>query len=92
MVILALVLFTVGAILAALASNFTVLLVGRTIQGIGGGGIISLTEVLITDLVPLRERGTWFGYQSEVWAVGSVTGPIIGGAFAQNVTWRWIFW
>ena len=92
MIILALVLFTVGSILAALARNFIVLLAGHTIQGIGGGGIISLTELLITDLVPLHERGTWFGYQSGVWAVGSVTGPIIGGAFAQNVTWRWIFW
>lgn len=92
MLLSALALFTVGAIIAALATSFTVLLVGRTIQGIGGGGIISLVEVLITDLVPLRERGTWFGYQSAVWALGSVTGPIIGGAFAQNVTWRWIFW
>ncbi|KAI4130802.1 MAG: hypothetical protein LQ347_003249 [Umbilicaria vellea] len=92
MLLLALVFFTAGAIAAALATNFTALLVGRTIQGIGGGGIISLVEVLITDLVPLRERGVWFGYQSGVWALGSVTGPIIGGIFAQNVTWRWIFW
>lgn len=51
-----------------------------------------LTEVLITDLVPLRERGTWFGYQSDIWALGSVTGPIVGGSFTQHVTWRWIFW
>lgn len=53
---------------------------------------MSLTEILITDLVPLRERGKWFGYQSLTWAIGSVTGPLIGGAFAQEVTWRWIFW
>lgn len=71
---------------------FTTLLVGRGIQGVGGGGIMSLTELLITDLVPLRERGMWFGYQSLTWAVGSVTGPLIGGAFAQDTTWRWIFW
>ena len=58
----AVVLFTVGAIVAALAGNVAVLLAGRTIQGVGGGGIISLSEVLITDLVPLRNRGTWFGY------------------------------
>ena len=51
-----------------------------------------LTEVLITDLVPLRERGKWFGFQSFAWAVGSVAGPLIGGAFAQEATWRWIFW
>ena len=88
----AIILFAAGAIIAAVAKNSVVLLAGRSIQGIGGGGIISLSEVLITDLVPLRERGTWFGYQSGVWALGSVTGPIIGGAFAQHTTWRWIFW
>ena len=84
--------FTVGAIVGALAQNVTTLLVGRSIQGVGGGGIISLTEILITDLVPLRERGKWFGFQSLTWALGSVTGPLIGGAFAQEATWRWIFW
>ena len=81
-----------GAIVGALAQSLTSLLVGRSIQGIGGGGILSLTEILITDLVPLRERGNWFGFQSLTWAVGSVTGPLVGGVFAQKVTWRWIFW
>ena len=85
-------LFTVGAIVAAVAHDFTTLLVGRSIQGVGGGGVVSITEILLTDLIPLRERGKWFGLQSLMWAVGSVTGPVIGGAFAQNVTWRWIFW
>lgn len=51
-----------------------------------------LTEVLITDLVPLRERGKWFGFQSLTWALGSVTGPLIGGVFAQKASWRWLFW
>ena len=51
-----------------------------------------LFEILITDLVPLRERGKWFGFQSLTWALGSVTGPLIGGAFAQKASWRWIFW
>ena len=81
-----------GSLIGALAENFTTLLTGRSIQGLGGGGIISLTEILITDLVPLRERGKWFGFQSLTWALGSVTGPLIGGAFAQEATWRWIFW
>lgn len=85
-------LFALGSVVAAVAKNFSVLLAARTIQGVGGGGIISLTEVLITDLVPLRQRGAWFGFQSLTWAVGSVTGPLMGGSFAQNVTWRWIFW
>lgn len=92
LLLLAIALFTVGAIVGALANSFTTLLVGRSIQGIGGGGIISLTEVVITDLVPLRYRGTWFGFQNMTWALGSVTGPLVGGAFAQTVSWRWIFW
>ncbi|KAJ5590773.1 Efflux pump [Penicillium hetheringtonii] len=58
----------------------------------GGGGILSLTEVVITDLVPLRQRGTYFGYGGAVWALGSVTGPIMGGGLAQAASWRWIFW
>lgn len=92
MVLIALVLFTGGAIVAAVAKNFTTMLVGRSIQGSGGGGIMSLTEIIITDLVPLRDRGTWFGYQSGIWAIGSVTGPVIGGAFAATGSWDWIFW
>ena len=66
-------------------------MIGRSIQGVGGGGIISLTEILITDLIPLRERGKWFGFQNLTWALGSVCGPLIGGAFAQK-SWRWIMW
>ncbi len=68
------------------------LLAGRTIQGLGGGGIIALTDVLITDLVPLRERGKWLGVLSMTWAVGTVTGPVIGGALAEKIGWRWLFW
>ncbi|KAG9233168.1 major facilitator superfamily domain-containing protein [Amylocarpus encephaloides] len=84
--------FAVGSIVAAVAKDFTYMLVGRSIQGIGGGGILTLGEILVTDLVPLAARGAWFGYLGAMWALGSVTGPLMGGAFAQNVTWRWIFW
>jgi MFS family permease len=49
--------FLAGSIVAALAQNFTVFLVGRSIQGVGGGGIVSLTELVVVDTVPLRERG-----------------------------------
>ncbi|KAK9235320.1 major facilitator superfamily domain-containing protein [Lipomyces kononenkoae] len=88
----AVVLFTIGACIAGWAKNFSVLIAGRSIQGAGGGGIIAMTEIIITDLIPLRERGKYMGLFSTMWALGSVTGPVIGGAFAQNVTWRWIFW
>ncbi|OCL09428.1 MFS general substrate transporter [Glonium stellatum] len=92
MILFALMLFTIGAIVAAISENFTVLLGGRSIQGVGAGGMISLTEVVVTDLIPLRERGKWFGFLSITWAVGSVSGPLIGGSFAGSVSWRWIFW
>jgi MFS family permease len=85
-------LFAVGAIVCGVANNYTVILVGRTIQGLGGGGLIGLTTVLITDMVPLRDRGRFYALISIVWAVGSTTGPIIGGSLAQKGQWRWIFW
>lgn len=87
MVMVGLVFFLIGALVAALANNFATLLVGRSFQGVGGGALIALTEILVTDLVPLRMRGQWFGIISAMWSIGSVSGPIIGGAFAQNVTW-----
>ncbi|KAJ5168211.1 uncharacterized protein N7482_003805 [Penicillium canariense] len=91
--LLAVAAFTLGSILAAVANAFTLLLVGRSIQGVGGGGIMVLTEVLIADLIPLRERGKWFSIRSGTWALGTVTGPLIGGAFTQSAaSWRWIFW
>ncbi len=76
MVMVALVFFTAGAIVCALANDFTVLLIGRSIQGVGGGGIVALTYVIVTDLVRLRDRGKWFGLISMMWAIGSVSGYV----------------
>jgi MFS family permease len=78
MIMISLAFFVAGAIIAAVANNFTVILVGRAIQGTGGGGIICLSEIVITDLVPLRERGKWFSFLSAMWAVGTVAGPLLG--------------
>lgn len=86
-ILVALLLFLAGAIVAAVANGFATLLVGRSLQGVGGGGLIALTEIVVTDLVPLRLRGKWFGVISGMWSLGSVTGPVIGGAFAENVSW-----
>lgn len=91
LILLAITFFFVGVVMAAVSHNFTLMLTGRSLQGIGGGGIIALTEILVTDLVPLRYRGQWAGVIGAMWAVGSVTGPVIGGAFAE-VQWRWIFY
>jgi predicted MFS family arabinose efflux permease len=84
--------FLAGSIVAAVANNFTVILVGRSIQGVGGGGIISLTELVVVDTVPLRERGKWFSFFGAMWSLGTVAGPLLGGGFSQKVTWRWVFW
>ena len=83
----ALVFFLVGAVIASGSNSFAPLLVGRSLQGIGGGGLVALTEIVVTDLIPLRLRGQWFGFISAMWSIGSVTGPIVGGAFSQNITW-----
>lgn len=77
-------LFTIGAILCAVAQRIPLMLVGRSIQGLGAGGIITLTDVLITDMVPLRYRGKYIALIGIVWSIGSVSGPILGGVFAEK--------
>lgn len=79
--------FTIGAIVAGVAQNFTHMLIGRSLQGIGGGGIITLTAILIADIVPLSERAKYFGMLSGIWSLGTVVGPVIGGCFAEKVSW-----
>lgn len=83
----ALLFFLVGAIVAGVAQNFTHMLVGRSIQGIGGGGIMTLSTVIVTDIVPLRKRGAYIGILSSMWSLGSVAGPVLGGGFAANASW-----
>ena len=61
--------------MCSVANNISLLLVGRCLQGVGGGGLVSLTYVIITDMVTLRERGKWMSIISAQWAVGSVLGP-----------------
>jgi MFS family permease len=87
MILTALAFFLPGSILAAVSKNFTHMLVGRSIQGVGGGGVIALTEIVVTDLVPLRLRGKYFGLIASMWSLGSVLGPILGGGFSENVSW-----
>ncbi len=81
------IIFLLGLLICGLAQNFTLLLAGRTVQGIGGGGIIVLTQLIICDLIPLRLRGQWFGIISGMYAIGSVSGPLVGGTFSEKVTW-----
>ncbi|KAH7348435.1 major facilitator superfamily domain-containing protein [Rhexocercosporidium sp. MPI-PUGE-AT-0058] len=84
--------FVFGSGICGGASNSTMLIAGRTIQGIGGGGVNVLIELIICDLVPLRERGKFLGIVLSTFTIGASVGPFIGGIIVQNTTWRWIFW
>ncbi|KAI1326474.1 major facilitator superfamily transporter [Xylariaceae sp. FL0255] len=86
------ILFTIGTIVCSTSHDITSMLAGRTVQGVGGGGIHSLGLVILSDIVPLRWRPKWYGIVLAAWALGLSTGPIIGGAIAERTTWRWIFY
>ncbi|KAL0943361.1 efflux pump antibiotic resistance [Colletotrichum truncatum] len=84
--------FTVGTILCCVSSSIALMIVGRVIQGLGAGGMYVLSLVIFTDIVPLRHRPKLWGIIQMAWAIGSLVGPIIGGAIAEHTTWRWIFY
>lgn len=86
------VLFTLGTLIGGLSMEFPQLLAGRTIQGVGGGGILALNNVIISDIVPLDQRPLYLAVPQLSWAVGTITGPLFGGLFVQHSTWRWAFY
>ncbi|KAF2467536.1 MFS general substrate transporter [Lindgomyces ingoldianus] len=86
------VIFFIGSLLAAVSVNINMLITARVVQGIGGGGLIVLVNIAISDLFAMRERGAYFGIIGGVWALASSLGPVVGGAFTQNVSWRWCFY
>lgn len=90
--ITAILLFVAGSIVGALAPDMGVLIIGRVIQGLGGGGLIILSQAIIADVVPARERGKYMGIIGAVFAVSSVAGPLLGGWLTEEVHWRWTFW
>ncbi|KAF7792059.1 hypothetical protein EIP86_003087 [Pleurotus ostreatoroseus] len=89
--LIAILFFSLGSALAGAAQNMNMLIAARTIQGIGGGSISSLTEIITSDLVPLAERGLYQGILGLTWAFASGVGPPIGGALAEKASWRWLF-
>jgi EmrB/QacA subfamily drug resistance transporter len=85
-------LFLGASVLCALSQTMPQLVGARTLQGIGGGALRSVSQAAIADVIPPRERGRYQGYFSSVMAISNLLGPALGGFFADYLTWHWIFW
>ena len=88
----AIVMFLLGSVVSGAAQNMLTLIIARGVQGIGGGGLMSLSMIIIADIVSPRERGRYQGYTGAVFATSSVAGPLLGGFFTDSLSWRWIFY
>ncbi len=89
---LAIVVFLVASALCGASQNMIELIAFRGLQGIGGGGLLSLAFAIIGDVIPPRERGRYQGYFGAVFGVSSVVGPLAGGFAVDSLTWRYIFY
>jgi EmrB/QacA subfamily drug resistance transporter len=90
--LLSIAIFLVGSALCGLSQNMTELIAFRAVQGVGGGGLMTLSMAIVGDVVPPRERGRYQGFFGAVFGVSSVLGPLLGGFFVDNLSWRWVFY
>ena len=84
--------FLAGSLLSGAAQSMEQLIIFRGIQGIGAGGIMTMAQAIIGDIVSPRERGRYTGYMGGVFALSSVLGPLLGGLFTDHLSWRWVFY
>jgi EmrB/QacA subfamily drug resistance transporter len=90
--ITAILLFLAGSVLGALAPTIDLLIVARAVQGLGGGGLMVLSQAIVADVVPARRRGRYMGVMGAVFGLSSVLGPLLGGFFTEGPGWRWALW
>jgi EmrB/QacA subfamily drug resistance transporter len=84
-------LFTLGSVLAGIANSMILLVICRGVQGLGAGGMLTLSLVIVGDLFTIEKRGKIQAVFSSIWAISSIVGPVLGSFFVQTLTWRWIF-
>jgi EmrB/QacA subfamily drug resistance transporter len=92
MLLIGLGLFTAGSVMCALSPNMIVLSLGRALQGIGGGGIMPLVQIVIADATTPRERGRYQALIGAIWVSAGISGPLVGGFIAEHLPWPMIFW
>ncbi|NYF11211.1 EmrB/QacA subfamily drug resistance transporter [Leifsonia sp. AK011] len=90
--LIAIALFTIASAGAAFSTDFTQLIIWRAVQGLGGGGLMILSQAIIADIVPASERGKYLGPLGAVFGLSAVGGPLLGGFFVDHLTWQWAFY
>src|SRR4029079_16751051 len=88
----AITIFLVGSVLAGLSQTMIALIAFRFVQGLGAGGLMVSAQAIIGDILSPRERGRYQGYLGAVFALSSIAGPLVGGFFVDNLSWRWVFY
>ena len=88
----AIALFTLASVGCALATDFWGFVIFRAIQGLGGGGLMILSQAIIADIVPAKDRGKYMGPLGAVFGLSAVAGPLLGGFFVDHLTWEWAFY
>lgn len=88
----ALMLFVAGSVVCGLTPSMEGLVVGRAVQGLGGGGLMILSQAIVADVVPPRKRALYLSIMGIAYAVPMLVGPLLGGFFTDTVGWRWAFW